>query len=43
MKYKDNYKKEFHKQMNEFAETLKKYVSDTENQWTIKMIGYILK
>jgi hypothetical protein len=36
---KDELKKVFHKQMNEFAETLKKYVSDTENQWTIK--GFI--
>jgi len=36
---KEELKKEFHKQMNEFAQTLKKYVSDTENQWTIK--GFI--
>lgn len=39
MKNKDKYKKEFQKQLNEFAETLKKYVSDNENQWTIK--GFI--
>jgi hypothetical protein len=39
MKNTDKLKIEFHKQMNEFAETLKKYVSDTENQWTIK--GFI--
>jgi len=39
MKNKDKIKKEFQKQLNEFAETLKSYVSDTENQWTIK--GFI--
>jgi|GEM_PF-6680280 outer membrane protein OmpA-like peptidoglycan-associated protein len=32
MKNKDKLKQEFQKQLNEFAETLKIYVSDSENQ-----------
>ncbi len=36
---KEKYKNEFSQQLIEFAETLKKYVSDSENQWTIK--GFI--
>lgn len=36
---KDKFKLEFKNQLDEFVETLKKYVSDSENQWTIK--GFI--
>jgi len=39
MKDKEKYKIEFQQQLNDFAETLKKYVSDSKNQWTIK--GFI--
>ncbi|MBN2663640.1 MAG: EcoRV family type II restriction endonuclease [Bacteroidales bacterium] len=39
MKNKEDIKKEFQKQLDNFAETLKEYVSDKNNQWTIK--GFI--
>ena len=39
MKNKENIKQEFQKQLDNFAETLKEYVSDKNNQWTIK--GFI--
>ncbi len=39
MKNKDKIKQIFQKQLDEFAETLKNYVSDKDNQWTIK--GFI--
>jgi len=39
MKNKEKLKQEFQKQLNEFASNLKIYVSDSENQWTIK--GFI--
>jgi hypothetical protein len=39
MENKEKLKQEFQKQLNIFAETLKKYVSDRDNQWTIK--GFI--
>ena len=39
MKNKEKIKQIFQKQLDEFAETLKKYVSDGNNQWTIK--GFI--
>lgn len=39
MKNKENIKQAFQKQLDKFAETLKEYVSDKNNQWTIK--GFI--
>jgi hypothetical protein len=39
MKNKEKLKQDFQKQVSDFAETLKKHVSDSENQWTIK--GFI--
>lgn len=39
MKNKDILKQEFQKELNKLAGTLKEYVSDSENQWTIK--GFI--
>ena len=39
MKNKEKYKKEFQKQLSDFALTLKDHVSDSKNQWTIK--GFI--
>ncbi len=39
MKNKENIKQEFQKQLDKFAETLEEYVSDKNNQWTIK--GFI--
>ncbi len=36
MKNKEKYKKEFQKQLSDFALTLKNHVSDSKNQWTIK-------
>ncbi len=39
MRNKENIKQEFQKQLDEFVITLEKYVSDKNNQWTIK--GFI--
>jgi len=39
MKNKEKIKQKFQKQLDELSETLKEYVSDKDNQWTIK--GFI--